>query len=142
MPKSVTLALPLFAVWLAAIPVSAEQAASGRYLHAVVATSPVHEKNLRSLLRGTRTLPSWVRNMVSVPRYVSGASQAVVVDGKPMELFGACLAGRCPQSHLRILFAEKGGAIAGMRIVDEKLGQLLLGSPSADALSVLGRDGI
>ena len=141
MPKSVTLALPLFAVWLAAVPALAEQAASGRYLHDVVATSPAHEKNLRSLLRGTRTLPSWVRNMVSVPRYVSGGSKGVSIDGQPMELFGACLAGRCPQNHLRILFSE-GGAIAGMRIVDEKLGEVVLGSPSADALAALKRDGI
>ncbi|MGN7291998.1 Ivy family c-type lysozyme inhibitor [Rhizobium sp. SAFR-030] len=141
MPKSVTLALPLFAVWLAAVPALAEQATSERYLHDVVATSPVHEKNLRSLLRGTRTLPSWVRNMVSVPRYVSGGSKAVNIDGKPMELFGACLARRCPQNHLRILFSE-GGAIAGMRIVDEKLGEVVLGSPSADALAALKRDGI
>lgn len=117
------------------------EAQSGRFLQQVVAGSESHQSNLQALLRGARSLPSWVRNMLSTPRYVSGASRAVTVDGKPAELFGACLAGKCAQSRLRVLFLPEGKALS-LRVDDAQLGEVLLGSPSEDALKALSLPGI
>jgi Inhibitor of vertebrate lysozyme (Ivy) len=122
-------------------PVFAAEAQSGRFLQQVVGSSAKHEKNLQALLRGARSLPSWVRNMISNPRYVSGASRAVTVDGKPAELFGACLAGKCGQSRLRVLFSPEGDALS-LRVEDAQLGEVLLGAPSEAALSQLRLPGI
>lgn len=122
-------------------PAFAAEAQSGRFLQQVVGSSEKHEKNLQALLRGARSLPSWVRNMISNPRYVSGASRAVTVDGKPAELFGACLAGKCGQSRLRVLFSPEGDALS-LRVEDAQLGEVLLGAPSQAALSQLRLPGI
>jgi hypothetical protein len=122
-------------------PAFAAEAQSGRFLQQVVGSSGKHEKNLQALLRGARSLPSWVRNMISNPRYVSGASRAVTVDGKPAELFGACLAGKCGQSRLRVLFSPEGDALS-LRVEDAQLGEVLLGAPSEAALSQLRLPGI
>jgi hypothetical protein len=122
-------------------PAFAAEAQSGRFLQQVVGNSEKHEKTLQALLRGARSLPSWVRNMLSNPRYVSGASRAVTVDGKPAELFGACLAGKCAQSRLRVLFSPEGDALS-LRVDDAQLGEVLLGSPSEAALSQLRLPGI
>lgn len=138
-----TMIARLFLVILLFVPVQAvaAEAKSGRFLHEVLASSKVHEQNLRKLLQGERGLPSWVRNMLSRPRYVSGASQAVTVDGVAMELFGACLAKHCPDSQLRVLFLPDGKVVA-LRVTDKTLGQVVLGKPSADALSQLRREGL
>lgn len=133
----------LLLVILLLLPVQlfAAEAKSGRFLHEVVASSKVHEQSLRHLLQGERGLPSWVRNMLSRPRYVSGASQAVTVDGMSMELFGACLAKQCPDSHLRVLFLPDGKVVA-LRVADKVLGEVVLGKPSTEALSQLRREGL
>lgn len=118
-----------------------EAAESGRFLHEVLGRSEVHRETLLKMFRATRRLPNWVRNMVAMPRYVSGASMAVVVDGTSMELFGACLAGQCPQNHMRLLFSPDGKT-ALMRIEDAQMGEILLGEPSAQALAELSRPGL
>ncbi|MCJ8508213.1 inhibitor of vertebrate lysozyme family protein [Rhizobium lemnae] len=122
-------------------PSAAEEAKSGRFLHEVVAASQAHRESLQQLLRKTQRLPPWVRNMITNPLYVSGASTAVTIAEKPFELFGACLVKLCPQSHLRILFTPQG-KIASMRIVDEKMGEIVLGEPDADQLLQLSKPGI
>lgn len=124
----------------AAIAVAAE-AKSGRFLHEVIRASAAHEKSLRNLLRAARTLPSWVRNMVSSPRYVSGASKAVMVEGVPYELFAACLARYCDQSRLRILFSPDGRQ-AWLVVEDRDLGEVVLGDPPAAALPLLREPGL
>ncbi|MCO5731012.1 Ivy family c-type lysozyme inhibitor [Rhizobium sp. SSA_523] len=120
---------------------TAETGAGGRFLQQVLKTSPTHEESLRALLHGARGLPSWVRNMLSNPRYVSGASQAVTVDGQAMELFSACLAGQCAASQLRLLFLSDGKALA-LRVADHSLGEVVLGQPSSAALAQLRRAGL
>lgn len=114
---------------------------SGRFLQEVVGSSKKHEQSLRQLLQGERGLPSWVRNLMSNPRYVSGASQAVTVDGVAMELFGVCLAKHCDESRMRVLFQPDGTAVA-VRVTDKSLGEVVLGKPSAEALSQLRREGL
>lgn len=120
---------------------AAEEAKSGRFLHEIVASSQPHRESLQQLLRKTQRLPPWVRNMITNPLYVSGASTAVTIAEKPFELFGACLVRLCPQSHLRILFTPQG-KIVSMRVVDEKMGEILLGEPDADQLLQLSKPGI
>lgn len=120
---------------------SANAAKSGRFLHEVLGRSEVHRETLLKMFRATRHLPNWVRNMVALPRYVSGASIAVTVDGKPMELFGICLAGQCSQNRLRILFSPDGKN-AFMRIEDSRMGEILLGDPSPQAIAELNRPGL
>lgn len=120
---------------------AAEEAKSGRFLHEIVASSQPHRESLQQLLRKTQRLPPWVRNMITNPLYVSGASTAVTIAEKPFELFGACLVRLCPKSHLRILFTPQG-KIVSMRIVDEKMGEILLGEPDADQLLQLSKPGI
>lgn len=133
----------LFLVMLLLVPAQglAAEAKSGRFLHEVIASSKGHEESLRQLLQGKRGLPSWVRNMISRPRYVSGASEAVIVDGRSMELFGACLAQQCSDSHLRVLFLPDA-QIVGLRVADKTLGEVVLGKPSGEALSQLQREGL
>lgn len=121
--------------------VAAEEAKSGRFLHEVIQSSKTHRDSLQQLIRKTQRLPPWVRNMITTPLYVSGASTAVTLAGKPFELFGACLVRHCPQSHMRMLFTPDG-KIASVRIVDEKMGEILLGTPDADALLQLSKPGI
>ncbi|WP_165214737.1 Ivy family c-type lysozyme inhibitor [Affinirhizobium pseudoryzae] len=123
------------------LQVFAAEAKSGRFLQEVISSSTAHEQSLRQLLQGERGLPSWVRNMLSRPRYVSGASQAVIVDGTAMELFAACLAKQCPDSHMRVLFLPDGKVVA-LRAADKILGEVVLGNPSAEALSQLRREGL
>lgn len=120
---------------------AAEEAKSGRFLHEVVASSQAHRESLQQLLRKTQRLPPWVRNMITNPLYVSGASTTVTIAEKPFELFGACLVRLCPKSHLRILFTPQG-KIVSMRVVDEKMGEILLGEPDADQLLHLSKPGI
>ena len=120
---------------------AAEEAKSGRFLHEIVASSQPHRESLQQLLRKTQRLPPWVRNMITNPLYVSGASTAVTIAEKPFELFGACLVRLCPKSHLRILFTPQG-KIVSMRVVDEKMGEILLGEPDADQLLQLSKPGI
>ncbi|WP_137132254.1 Ivy family c-type lysozyme inhibitor [Rhizobium sp. FY34] len=121
--------------------VTAEEAKSGRFLHEVIASSPAHQTSLRDMLRSARSLPPWARNMVTTPRYVSGASRAVTVDGQPMELFGACVAKQCEESRLRVLFTPQGKTVA-LRIVDLKLGVVVVGQPSEAALIELASPGL
>jgi Inhibitor of vertebrate lysozyme (Ivy) len=119
---------------------AAEEARSGRFLHEVIAASPAHQKSLRTMLRGARSLPPWVRNMISTPRYVAGASRAVTVDGRSMELFAACLPRHCEDSRVRVLFTPEG-QLVGLRIEDGKLGIVEIGDVSEmarDALSAPG----
>ncbi|MFD1745599.1 Ivy family c-type lysozyme inhibitor [Rhizobium helianthi] len=118
-----------------------EQAKAGRFLHEVIRTSPPHQNALLQALRGQRHLPNWVRNMVATPFYVSSASVAVTIDGVMMEAFGACLAGDCANSHLRVLF-QPDGKFASMRIVDAKMGEIIVGTPSPQALAELARPGL
>lgn len=118
-----------------------EEAKSGRYLQEILKISPAHDKSLRDLLRVARTLPPWVRNMATDPRYVSGASEAVQVEGVPRELFGACLAGRCPESRLRVLFSTDG-KVAWVLIADRTLGELVLGNPPEAAMELLRKPGL
>ncbi len=77
---------------------AAEEAKSGRFLHEIVASSQPHRESLQQLLRKTQRLPPWVRNMITNPLYVSGASTAVTIAEKPFELFGACLVRLCPKA--------------------------------------------
>ena len=120
---------------------AAEEAKSGRFLHEIVASSQPHRESLQQLLRKTQRLPPWVRNMITNPLYVSGASTAVTIAEKPFELFGACLVRLCPKSHLRILFTPQG-KIVSLRVVDEKMGEIRLGEPDADQLLQLSKPGI
>ncbi|WP_137135458.1 Ivy family c-type lysozyme inhibitor [Rhizobium sp. FKY42] len=122
-------------------PSEAEEVKSGRFLHEVVASSQAHRESLQQMLRKTQRLPPWVRNMITNPLYVSGASTAVTIAEKPFELFGACLVRLCPQSHLRILFTPQG-KIVSMRVVDEKMGEIIMGEPDADQLLQLSKPGI
>jgi Inhibitor of vertebrate lysozyme (Ivy) len=122
-------------------PANAADAKSGRYLHEVIAASQPHQKSLRDMLRSTRSLPPWIRNMVSTPRYVAGASRAVTVDGQLMELFSACLPRHCDDSKIRALFTAEGKAI-GLRIEDEKLGIVVLGDVSQMAGNALSTPGL
>jgi hypothetical protein len=119
----------------------AVEASSGRFLHEVVASSPAHQKSLRELLRGARSLPPWVRNMVSTPRYVAGALRALSVDGKPMELFAACLPRHCDDSRVRVLFTPDGKAV-GMRVEDGKLGIVVFGDVTDAVRNALSTPGL
>lgn len=138
---SLMLALCLPSVAGAQAELGAQEAKSGRFLHEVVANSPDYQKSLRELLRSARSLPPWARNMVTTPRYVSGASRAVTVDGQPMESFGACLAKQCEESRLRVLFTPQGKAVA-LRVIDSKLGMVVVGQPSDAALVELASPGL
>lgn len=131
-------ALLLLALLLAPIPSAAAEPLSGNFLAAVIATSEPHRDSLSALLKGRRGLPSWVRNMVSQPRYVSLASQEVRVGDRPMQLFAACDPGQCPTSALRLLFSADGTHVVA-RIIDGKAGTQLLGMPSAAEVVVLER---
>lgn len=120
---------------------AAEEAKSGRFLHEIIRTSQPHRDSLQQMLRKAQRLPPWVRNMITTPLYVSGASTAVTIADKPFELFGACLVKLCPQSHMRLLFTPQGKLVS-MRVVDEKMGEILIGEPDADALAQLSKPGI
>ncbi len=130
-----------FILLLAAGSATATDMKPGRFLQPVVGSSPVYEKSLRDLLRSARTLPAWVRNMVSNPRYVSGASEVVTVDGRPMELFGACPPRQCTEAHMRVLFDPEGKAMA-LLVQDPALGEIVVGKASPEALLQLRRAGI
>lgn len=120
------------------IPATAAEPLSGNFLAAVIATSEPHRDSLIALLKGRRGLPSWVRNMVSQPRYVALASQEVSVGDRPMQLFAACDPVDCPTSAIRLLFSADGAHVVA-RIVDGKAGTQLLGMPSAAELVALER---
>ncbi|WP_377295851.1 Ivy family c-type lysozyme inhibitor [Rhizobium sp. SGZ-381] len=120
---------------------STQAVKSGRYLHEVIASSPAHEATLRQLLRPAPKLPSWVRNMVATTRYVSGASEAVEVDGQPFELFGACLPRQCAESRMRLVFSPDGRQAMAL-IADARDGEILLGSPPPAVLTLLRKPGI
>lgn len=118
-----------------------ETARSGRFLHEVLRTSEVHRETLLRAIRTERNLPNWVRNMVSAPLYVSGASASVMIDDQQMEAFAACRAGECSDSHLRVLFTSTGKFIA-LRAADKMMGEIVIGSPSPQALAELSKTGL
>ena len=113
-----------------------ENKLSGNFLFNVISSSEPHRETIKGLLRGRPGLPFWVRNMVTRGDYVAIASVEVGVDGKPMQLFSACEAGRCADSSIRVLFSADGKrAIVDVR--DKKLGGTILGDPTPAEASVL-----
>ncbi|MHA7970111.1 Ivy family c-type lysozyme inhibitor [Rhizobium sp. CAU 1783] len=117
---------------------AAEPTLSGNFLPALVAGSEPHRAALETLIKGRPGLPPWVRNMIRQPRYVALASTRVETGGVAMQLFTACEAGRCEESRISVLFSADGKR-AVARIVDRKLGEKLLGDPSAEELGALLR---
>ncbi|MHB0953862.1 MAG: Ivy family c-type lysozyme inhibitor [Allorhizobium sp.] len=116
-----------------------ENTLSGNFLFNVISSSEPHREAIRGLLRGRRGLPSWVRNMVTRGDYVAIASVEVSVDGKPMQLFSACEAGRCADSSIKVLFSADGKR-AVLDVRDKKLGGTTLGEPTPAEASVLLKD--
>lgn len=115
-----------------AFPLHAEEPAkglSGNFLPQVIASSPPHREALEKLLRGRRGLPPWIRAMVSRPKYIALASKSVTVDGKAMQLFSACEAGRCAESRLHALFSADGKRVT-VYIHDARQGHLVFGDPT------------
>ncbi|MFC3163625.1 Ivy family c-type lysozyme inhibitor [Ciceribacter thiooxidans] len=106
-----------------------EPSLSGNFLPQVIAASAPHREALETLLRGRRGLPPWIRAMVSRPKYVALASKRVTVDGKAMQLFSACEAGRCAESRLRALFSADGKRVT-VYIRDARQGHLVFGDPT------------
>nr|WP_284739540.1 Ivy family c-type lysozyme inhibitor [Rhizobium sp. CG5] len=111
---------------------------SGNFLADVIATSEPHRDSLTALLKGRRGLPSWVRNMVSQPRYVALASERFDIAGQAMQRFRACQPGRCEASRIWVLYSADGKR-AVARVVDEGLGETLFGDPSVAELAALRR---
>jgi len=116
-----------------------ENTLSGNFLFNVISSSEPHREAIKGLLRGRRGLPSWVRNMVTRGDYVAIASVEVSVDGKPMQLFSACEAGRCADSSIKVLFSADGKR-AVLDVRDKKLGGTTLGDPTPAEASVLLKD--
>ncbi|RCW21519.1 inhibitor of lysozyme (Ivy) [Ciceribacter lividus] len=115
-----------------AFPLHAEEPAqslSGNFLPQVIAMSAPHREALETLLRGRRGLPYWIRSMVVRPKYIALASKSVAVDGKEMQLFSACEAGRCAESRLRALFSADGKRVT-VYIHDARQGHLVFGDPT------------
>ncbi len=115
-----------------AFPLHAEEPAqnlSGNFLPQVIATSAPHREALEKLLRGRRGLPSWIRSMVVRPKYIALASTSVAVDGKEMQLFSACEAGRCAESRLQALYSADGKRVT-VYIRDTRQGHLVFGDPT------------
>ena len=136
------LSAAIVAVLVFATPAPAAEAAlSGRYLPQVVATSKPHRETLAALLKGRRGLPSWVRNMVRQGAYVAAASEALVIDGSPHELFSACQPRDCEDSQLKLVFSADGRR-AVLRIADRKLGEQLLGEPSEAEKAAMMKPGL
>lgn len=116
-----------------ALPLHAEESEpslSGNFLPQVIATSAPHRAAVEKLVKGRRGLPYWVRSMVVRPKYIALASKSVTVDGKEMQLFSACEAGRCPDSNLRALFSADGKRVT-VYIRDVRQGHLVLGDPTS-----------
>jgi len=103
----------------------------GRFLPQVLKTSKVHTKTLLKLIGGRPGIPPWVRGMVTRDLYVALASERIEVSGKPMERFEACEAGRCDTNRITLLFSPDGRHVA-VRILDQRLGEVLLGDPSPE----------
>ncbi|MBR0556654.1 hypothetical protein J5J10_13290 [Ciceribacter sp. L1K23] len=119
----------ILAALLCASPQPVLSGESGRFLPRVVAESEMHRESLSALVKGRRDIPIWVRSMISRDTYVALASEAIEVDGKPMELFRACEPRNCPVSEIRVLFSPDGKrAVMMSRDVDR--GVTLLGDPS------------
>ncbi|WP_416798928.1 Ivy family c-type lysozyme inhibitor [Ciceribacter azotifigens] len=114
------------------LPLHAEESApslAGNFLPEVIASSAPHREALETLLRGRRGLPSWIRAMVARPKYIALASKSVPVEGKEMQLFSACEAGRCAESRLRALFSADGKRVT-VYIRDSRQGHVILGDPT------------
>ncbi|QLF69704.1 hypothetical protein FE840_009205 [Peteryoungia desertarenae] len=124
--------------WSPALSQTRENELSGRFLSAVITTSEPHRESLEGLIKGKPGLPSWVRNMMSRPRFIALASETVEIAGKPMELFRACEAGRCAESALAVLYTPDGKR-AVLRIADDRLGVTIFGDASEAELQVLSR---
>jgi len=115
-----------------AFPLRAEEPAkglSGNFLPEVIASSAPHREALEKLLRGRHGLPPWIRAMVARPKYIALASKRVTVEGKAMQLFSACEAGRCAESRLRALFSADGKRVT-VYIRDARQGHLVFGDPT------------
>ncbi len=115
-----------------AFPLHAEepvQSLSGNFLPEVIASSSPHRDALEKLLRGRRGLPPWIRGMVARPKYIALASKSVAVEGKEMQLFSACEAGRCAESRLQALFSADGKRVT-VYIRDTRQGHLVFGDPT------------
>ena len=130
-------ALLLAVLYLLSAPAWAdENKLSGNFLFNVISSSEPHREAIKGLLRGRPGLPSWVRNMVTRGDYVAIASVEVSVDGKPMQLFSACEAGRCADSSIKVLFSADGKR-AVLDVRDKKLGGATFGDPTPAEASVL-----
>lgn len=131
-------AILLLATLTFPIPSIAAEPLSGNFLADVIAISKPHRDSLAALLKGRRGLPSWVRNMVSQPRYVALASERFDIAGQAMQRFRACQPGRCEDSRIWVLYSADGKRVVA-RVADEELGETLFGDPSVEELQALQR---
>lgn len=111
-------------------------AAEAIYLADVI-KDPSYSRALTNLLKHSRTLPSWTKQVLNTSGdYVGSPVVFSTVDGTKYELFHTCKAHNCAGNELEVMFAQ-GGTQAWGALMEKGKSISYLGVPSLAQQSAL-----
>ena len=121
---------------LACTACSVAVAAGDTYLTDVM-KKPSYSRALTNLLKQSRSLPVWTRQLLKTSGdYVGTPVDYVTIDGTRYELFGTCKTHDCGDNRLEVMFAPNGTQAWGGVLKDGK-SVIYLGAPSPAQQSAL-----